>query len=154
MPSFLRVEMPSPESAIALAGYREENLKLLSRQTGASLVMRGQELIISGTENGINLAKGVVNALEPLWSQEQPITSADIMTARHALDTDKVEELQAIHQDVVATTRRGEVVRAKNLSAEAIYQGPPDPRHGVLHRPRRHWQNLSGHHGRHAGAAK
>jgi len=115
MPSFLRVEMPSPESAIALAGYREENLKLLSRQTGASLVMRGQELIISGTENGINLAKGVVNALEPLWSQEQPITSADIMTARHALDTDKVEELQAIHQDVVATTRRGEVVRAKTF---------------------------------------
>jgi len=77
--------------------------------------MRGQELIISGTENGINLAKGVVNALEPLWSQEQPITSADIMTARHALDTDKVEELQAIHQDVVATTRRGEVVRAKTF---------------------------------------
>jgi len=153
MPSFLRVEMPSPESAIALAGYREENLKLLSRQTGASLVMRGQELIISGTENGINLAKGVVNALEPLWSQEQPITSADIMTARHALDTDKVEELQAIHQDVVATTRRGEVVRAKTFRQKQYIKalrthdmvfciGPAGT------------GNLSGHHGRHAGAAK
>lgn len=77
--------------------------------------MRGQELHISGTENGANLARSLVNALEPLWSQEQPITSADIMTARHALDTNKVDELQTIHQDVVAKTRRGEVVRAKTF---------------------------------------
>ena len=115
MPFSNRIELPSPESAIALAGYREENLKLLSRQTGANLVMRGQELHISGTETGANLARDIVNALKPLWSQGQPITSADILTARYALDTDRVDELQSIHKDVVATTRRGEVVRAKTF---------------------------------------
>jgi phosphate starvation-inducible PhoH-like protein len=43
------------------------------------------------------------------------VTNADIMTARHALDSDRIDELQAIHQDVVARTRRGEVVRAKTF---------------------------------------
>nr|WP_313898140.1 PhoH family protein [Nodosilinea sp. LEGE 07298] len=56
-----------------------------------------------------------MQALEPLWSQGQPVTSADIMTARQALDTDRIDELQAIHQDVVARTRRGEVIRAKTF---------------------------------------
>jgi phosphate starvation-inducible PhoH-like protein len=37
------------------------------------------------------------------------------MTARHALDTNQLEELQAIHQDIVARTRRGEVIRAKTF---------------------------------------
>ena len=43
------IQLPSISSAIALAGYGEENLKLLSKQTGASLVLRGQDLLISGT---------------------------------------------------------------------------------------------------------
>ncbi len=100
---------------MALAGYRDENIKLLASQTGASLVLRGQELFISGTDSGTTLAQRLVMALEPLWSQGQPVTTADIMTARQALDTDRIDELQAIHQDVVARTRRGEVVRAKTF---------------------------------------
>lgn len=107
--------MPSPESAIALSGYRDENLKLLGRQTGASLVLRGQELVISGTENGADLARRLVQVLEPIWGPGQGVTTADIMTARHALDTNQVAELQAIHQDVVARTRRGDVIRAKTF---------------------------------------
>ncbi len=100
---------------MALSGYRDENLKLLTQQTGATLVLRGQELLISGTEASLELARRLVDALEPIWGQGQTVTSADIMTARHALDTNQLEELQAIHQDVVARTRRGEVIRAKTF---------------------------------------
>jgi phosphate starvation-inducible PhoH-like protein len=115
MTSSLKIELPTPEGALALAGYRDENIKLLAAQTGAALVLRGQELLVSGTENGTDLAQRLVMALEPLWSQGQLVTTADIMTARHALDTDRTDELQAIHQDVVARTRRGETVRAKTF---------------------------------------
>ncbi|MGF1566567.1 MAG: PhoH family protein [Nodosilinea sp.] len=111
----VRIDMPSPESAIALSGYQDENFKLLAKQTGAALVLRGQELMISGTENGTDLARRLVSALEPIWSQGQIVTTADIMTARHALDTNQLDELQAIHGDVVARTRRGQVVRAKTF---------------------------------------
>jgi phosphate starvation-inducible PhoH-like protein len=115
MPSSIRIELPTPDGAIALSGYRDENLKLLTQQTGASLVLRGQELLVSGTEASTDLARRLVDALEPIWGQGQTVTSADIMTARHALDTNQLEELQAIHQDIVARTRRGEVIRAKTF---------------------------------------
>ncbi|MBU6228518.1 MAG: PhoH family protein [Cyanobacteria bacterium REEB459] len=115
MPALVRIAIASNDAAIALSGYRNENLKLLGQQTGAGLVLRGQELLISGTEDSIQLAQRLVQALQPLWSQGQNITGADVITACQALGSDRLEELQAIHQDIVARTRRGEIVRAKTF---------------------------------------
>ncbi|PSN17596.1 phosphate starvation-inducible protein PhoH [filamentous cyanobacterium CCP5] len=115
MPYPAQIEFPTTESAIALAGYQDENFKLLARLTGTSVALRGRELVVAGTETGTERVHGIVRALEPLWSQGQPITSADIMTARHAIETEQTEELRAIQKDVVAQTRRGEAVRARTF---------------------------------------
>jgi phosphate starvation-inducible PhoH-like protein len=109
------IELPSPESAIALSGEQEENLKNLSRQTGATLVLRGQQLYISGTEKQIDLCRRLVRSLEDLWLKGKSISSADILTARHALDTHRQDELQDLQRDILARTRRGEEIRAKTF---------------------------------------
>lgn len=115
MPHTVQVDLASDESAIALAGYQGENLKLLAHQTGTTVAIRGRSLVISGTEATAALCRRLVLSLEPLWSQGQPLTSADIMTARQALDTDRLDELQTIQHDIIARTRRGEVIRAKTF---------------------------------------
>ena len=109
------IELPSQSSAIALAGEREENLKTLSRQTGANLVMRGQELLISGTEKQVERVSSLVRSLKPFWKEGESITEANIQTAIHALDTGRIEELQDLQQDSLARTRKGEVIRAKTF---------------------------------------
>ncbi|MEC4817600.1 MAG: PhoH family protein [Scytonema sp. PMC 1069.18] len=109
------IELPDIPSAIALAGQREENLKTLALQTGATLVLRGQELHISGTEKQVDLACRLVRSLEDLWSKGNSITRTDILTARHALNTHREDELHKLQQDVIARTRKGEEVRAKTL---------------------------------------
>lgn len=115
MAGALPIQLPNIESAIALAGQQEENLKTISRQTGANLVLRGQELHIAGTEKEIDLASRLVRSLEDLWTQGNSITSADILTARQALDSDREEELHELQRDVLARTRRGEEIRAKTF---------------------------------------
>ncbi|WP_017314954.1 PhoH family protein [Mastigocladopsis repens] len=115
MADALKIELPSIPSAIALAGEGEENLKTLARQTGATLVLRGQDLHISGTGKQIDLASRLVRSLEDLWSKGNSISSTDILTARHALDSHREEELQDLQRDVIARTRRGEEVRAKTF---------------------------------------
>jgi phosphate starvation-inducible protein PhoH and related proteins len=110
-----KIELPTRESAIALAGESEENLKTLAKQTGATLVLRGQELQILGGENQIDLAMRLVRSLEDYWSQGKTISGVDILTARHALDTNRTEELQDLQRDVLARTRRGEEIRAKTF---------------------------------------
>lgn len=109
------IQLPSNESAIALAGSKEENLKFLAQTTGAKLVLRGQELLISGTANQVECASEIVRSLKPLWKDAKRIASVDIRTAKHAWDTGRQEDLQAIQEEILAKTRRGEEIRAKTL---------------------------------------
>ncbi|MBW4544830.1 MAG: PhoH family protein [Symplocastrum torsivum CPER-KK1] len=109
------IELSNSESAIALAGEREENLKILSRHTGASIVLRGQELHISGTDKQVERASALVRSLKPFWQEGKSITGVDILTAAQALDTDRQDELQDLQQDILARTRRGETIRAKTF---------------------------------------
>ncbi|MDP8964075.1 MAG: PhoH family protein [Cyanobacteriota bacterium] len=109
------IQLPSNESAIALAGDREENLRTLSRQTGANLVLRGQELVISGTQKQVERASSLVRSLKTFWQEGKTVTGVDIVTAIHALDTHQEDELQDLQKDVLARTRRGETIRAKTL---------------------------------------
>jgi len=116
------IELPSPESVIALSGDQEENLKNLSRQTGATLVLRGQELYISGTEKQVELCHQLVRALEDLWLKGKSISNADILTARRALDTQQQDELQYLQRDILARTRKGEEIRAKTFRQRQYIQ--------------------------------
>jgi phosphate starvation-inducible PhoH-like protein len=109
------IAMPSNESAIALAGAREENLKTIAQQTGAQLVLRGQELIISGTVAQVARTCELVRSLKPFWKSGKRISNVDIRTAGNALDSGQQEELQGMQQDILAQTRRGEEIRAKTL---------------------------------------
>ncbi|KAF3888935.1 MULTISPECIES: PhoH family protein [Nostocales] len=115
MTNNLTIQLPNIPSAIALAGEGENNLKVLARQTGATLVLRGQELYISGTEKQIDLASRLVRSLEDLWSHGNNITSTDISTACDALNTHREDELLDLQRHVIARTRKGEEVRAKTL---------------------------------------
>lgn len=109
------IQLPSMESAIALSGEREENLKTIARQTGAALVLHGQELYISGTDKQVDLSRRLVQSLEYLWLKGKSISQADILTARHALDTERQDELKDLQRDILAKTRRGEEIRAKTF---------------------------------------
>ncbi|MFN7660585.1 MAG: PhoH family protein [Dolichospermum sp.] len=109
------IQLPNMSSAIALAGYSEANIKFLSQQTGANLVLRGQELLISGTPKQVELVKKLVRSLENLWSKGNKISSADILTARQALDTNTEDQLQDLQRDILAKTRRGLEIRAKTF---------------------------------------
>jgi phosphate starvation-inducible PhoH-like protein len=122
MQQTVQIDLPSSESAIALSGHQNENLKLLSQQTGVDVVMRGRGLLISGTETTVDLAKQIVMSLEPLWSQGDIISRADILTARHAINTHQLDELKAIQSEIVTRTRRGEIVRAKTFRQRQYIQ--------------------------------
>lgn len=109
------IQLLTNESAIALAGIQEENLKFLSRHTGAKLVLRGQELIVFGEEKPVERVLKVVRSLKPYWQEAKTISLPDLMTAFQALDTGRLDEYQDLQQNVLARTRRGEVIRAKTF---------------------------------------
>lgn len=116
------IQLPSIESALALAGNYEENLKLIGRHTGASVALRGQELLISGTQNQVDRASQIVHSLEELWGHGKNIYRTDILAAIQALDTHREDDLHELQRDIVAKTRRGEDVRAKTFRQRQYIQ--------------------------------
>lgn len=117
-----RIELPTPESAISLAGPQEENLKFLADRTGARLIMRGQELFILGQPNAVERCCDLIRALEPYWCEGKALGRAELQMALQARDSDRLEDLQALQRDVLARTRRGEAVRAKTFRQRQYVQ--------------------------------
>jgi phosphate starvation-inducible protein PhoH and related proteins len=116
LPWAIVIELPSHDSAIALAGAREENLKLIARQTGAKLVLRGQELIISGTPEQQARSNQAIELLQPLWEPGKNISNSDIRMALQSIENGGQDRLKSIQSEVLATTRKGERIRPKTVA--------------------------------------
>ena len=109
------IPLPNNESAIALSGNKEINLQLISRQTGVKTILRGQDLMIVGREKAVDRATKIVRSLKYLWEAGKQVTEPDIMTAFQALDTGRTDEFNELKTNVLAQTRKGEIVRAKTF---------------------------------------
>ncbi|MEM7757699.1 MAG: PhoH family protein [Cyanobacteria bacterium P01_A01_bin.40] len=109
------IKLPDSQSAIALAGSNEQNLKLLSRHTSVNLVLRGLDLLLTGQEKAVNRCARAIRTLEPLWSMGKPLYEPDILTAFQAIDTNRTEEYSDLHKNILARTKKGELIRAKTF---------------------------------------
>ncbi|MBF2080365.1 MAG: PhoH family protein [Synechococcales cyanobacterium T60_A2020_003] len=122
MAETLTIELDSPESAIALAGTQEKNLKLIGQRTGATLVLRGQDLFITGSEKQIERCQNILRSLEPYYSEGRAVTEVDIQSALQAVDTNRQDEFQSLQRDVLARTRRGDAITAKTFRQRQYIQ--------------------------------
>ncbi|MEO1006135.1 MAG: PhoH family protein [Cyanobacteria bacterium J06638_38] len=109
------IKLPDSQSTIALAGSNEQNLKLLSRHTSVNLVLRGLDLLLTGQEKAVNRCARAIRTLEPLWSMGKPLYEPDILTAFQAIDTNRTEEYSDLHKNILARTKKGELIRAKTF---------------------------------------
>ncbi len=109
------LSLPTPDSAIALAGQGEDNLQYLARHTGAKFVLRGQDLRIYGEEKNVERALRILHSLAPYWQEGKVLARPDFLTAFQAMDSGRYEEYQALQKTVLAKTRRGEQIRAKTF---------------------------------------
>jgi phosphate starvation-inducible protein PhoH and related proteins len=122
MQETLTIQLPDIDSAIALAGAQEENLKYIARCTGAQLVLRGQDLRISGQGAAVARAEKLITLLEPDWSKGKVINAIDIQTTLAMLDSARPEEFRAMQDDVLAKNRKGEFIRVKTLRQKQYVQ--------------------------------
>ena len=103
--------LPTPISAMCLAGNREENLKTIAEITGVRLVMRGQDLLIDGTTEQIASVEKLINALKSMWSQEKAIAAVDIHAARQAIADDRSTAWR--DRPTISRNRRGDSIQPR-----------------------------------------
>jgi phosphate starvation-inducible PhoH-like protein len=116
------LDLPSPETALSLAGPAEANLRLIRDLTGATPVLRGLQLMVSGRPSQIERASGLIELLRPLWQEGQAVDPVDVRSALSALDTGRREEHAGLGRQVLARSQRGTLLRPRTLRQKAYVE--------------------------------
>ena len=114
-PSVRVISLPDPNAASALTGPGGALLRKLEALTGASLTLRGLDLVLQGRFSQVERVRALIQALEPIWSRAEPISEVDLQAANAALSTGRVEEHRALTQLELGTTTSGRHLRPRKI---------------------------------------
>ena len=109
------LDLPDSDAALALAGEAESTLHQLQGLTGASLVLRGLQLVITGRSKQIERAAAVVELVRPFWKEGQSVSTVDLQSALGALNTGRGDDHAAMGEQVLARSQAGNLLRPRTL---------------------------------------
>ena len=116
------LDLPDTDAALALAGNGEQTLHHLQALTGASLVIRGLQLVIGGRPAQLERAAAVVELIRPLWQEGQAVSAVDLQAALTALDTGRRDDHAELADQVLARSQRGNLLRPRTLRQKAYVE--------------------------------
>ncbi|KZR77387.1 PhoH family protein [Prochlorococcus marinus] len=116
------LDLPDTDAALALAGNGEQTLHHLQALTGASLVIRGLQLVIGGRPAQLERAAAVVELIRPLWQEGQAVSAVDLQAALTALDTGRRDAHAELADQVLARSQRGNMLRPRTLRQKAYVE--------------------------------
>src|SRR5262245_63401218 len=108
-----RLTLEDNRVALALCGERNANLKLIERETGAQLHTRGNELTIVGPDDGVAIARRLVEQLYTMARGGSPISPEDIGRAAVALRADSGVDLRDVFQATILVAGRARPIAPK-----------------------------------------
>ena len=94
------LDLPDPDAALALAGEAETTLHRLEALTGASIVLRGLQLVITGRPTQIERTAAVVELVRPIWQEGQSVSPVDLQSALGALNTGRGDDHAAMGEQL------------------------------------------------------
>ncbi len=109
------IDLPDSNAALALGGVGNETLNVIEKWTGASLVIRGLELVVAGLPTQLERAVGVLELIRPFWQEGQVVSAVDLKAAFKALDTGYKEDHASLSQEVLARNQSGRILRPRTL---------------------------------------
>ncbi len=113
------IDLPDSDAAIALAGAGLSTLHRLEDLTGASIVLRGLQLELSGLSSQIERAAALVELMRPVWGEGQAVSDVDLKAALSSIDTGRKGDYASLGDHVLARSQRGNLLRPRTLRQKA-----------------------------------
>jgi phosphate starvation-inducible PhoH-like protein len=111
-----RVTLDDNRVALALYGERNNNLKLIERETGTEVHARGNELTFVGAADAVSVARRLVEQLYGMARSGSPISPEDIGRAAVALRADIDVDLRQVFHDTILVAGRARPIAPKGLA--------------------------------------
>jgi phosphate starvation-inducible protein PhoH and related proteins len=111
-----RISFPDYELIRGLCGEQNAHLKLLEKRTGVSLVLRGNEIVIKGTDWEVEVAEKVLKQLYGLLESDYPLYLSDIEYAVRIINGDPSANLKTIFKEEIAISSKKKTITPKTIN--------------------------------------
>ena len=109
------VKLGTLDTLSKLLGVFDENLNIISRETGVTAYVEGTKITLSGEENRVLLAETVINKLAGIIRSGEPIDKTRIIYCVELAKEGNAEGIEKVMSGVIAITSRGKQIKCKTV---------------------------------------
>lgn len=116
------IELNSVETALAIFGNRDENIRLLENEFSITAVCRDSQIKFTGEPEQVAAAARAVDAMLTLLENHTPLEEQTVRYCISLAGAGKERRVRELTQDFVAVTAKGRPVRPKTLGQREYLQ--------------------------------
>lgn len=120
------VEVSSTELLLSLTGPRNERLRVLEKEGGISLGIRGNTIRLQGPSQAIHQAERVLRELFDVMERGATVTEHDMLRSFRILKQNPQIKLRELFEHVVVKTNHGKQITPKGLAQKFYVQAIRD----------------------------
>ncbi len=110
-----KVTLENTEQALSLFGSFDENIKMIEREYSVSIVTRGSEMKILGTEESVDRAVRAVNTLILMIKKGETITDQNVRYVLSLVNEGHEDKLGNMTTDAICISSKGRPIKPKTL---------------------------------------
>lgn len=103
------------EEALNLLGFEDVNLRYLEERMDCQIIVRGEEMTVSGEAAKVELAEAVLGQLLTLIRKGNNLALSDITYVISKVEEGSAQDMSQSLTKIIATTQRGRPIKSKTL---------------------------------------
>lgn len=116
------ITIDAMDRAVELFGSFDENVKLIEREFGVSIVSRGSDIKIIGDEEKVSYAVRTINSLLTLINKGETLTNQNVRYVISLVNEDNEDKISSMTGDSVCITAKGRAVKPKTIGQRKYCQ--------------------------------
>ncbi|HWI55355.1 MAG TPA: PhoH family protein [Desulfobacteria bacterium] len=108
-----KIPLEELKDALNIFGHHDENLRLIEKNFTVSLIVRGDNLIISGEKNPVEQASQTLAQLSELSAMGQLISPREVQYTMTLVKEGHGQKIKDLATDVIVVSYRGKLVKPK-----------------------------------------
>ncbi|SNS59673.1 phosphate starvation-inducible protein PhoH [Bacillus sp. OK838] len=118
----IKLEIESPNEAIALLGNGDSNVKVLEEELGISVITRGEAVSVAGDFERVTMGQEILKALLTVIRKGIAISSRDVLYAIELARKGTLEYFGELYDEEIAKTAKGKSIKVKTIGQRYYIQ--------------------------------
>lgn len=118
----IKLEIESPNEAIALLGNGDSNVKVLEEELGISVITRGEAVSVAGDIERVTMGQDILKALLTVIRKGIAISSRDVLYAIELARKGTLEYFGELYDEEIAKTAKGKSIKVKTIGQRYYIQ--------------------------------